>query len=331
MSRIIRWGVIGTANIARVAVIPAIQAAEGSVVSAVASRDPDKAKAFAAKLEIPCFYGTYQELLNDPDIDAVYIPLPNSLHMEWAVKAMNAGKHVLSEKPLALNSDQCRMMEKAAKDNNVLLMEAFMYRFHPRTVKVKEMIEQGVIGDVSTIEASFTFRLNNPENIRLSADLGGGALMDVGCYCVNVIRTMIGQEPVAVSAFSVPAESGVDGSLTGLISFPGGVTAHFDCSLTQERRERYLVAGTDGFLEVSNAFLPGTNDCTIREVRGRSEEKIHTIKGVDEYCLMVEHFTDCIINNKNPRYNAAEAAANMDVINALKKSAGAHGKLTVSG
>jgi xylose dehydrogenase (NAD/NADP) len=326
-NRTIRWGVLGTANIGRVAVIPAIQASKGNELVSIASRNVEKARDFAAKNGIPNSCGSYQELLDNPEIDAVYIPLPNSLHKEWAVKAARAGKHVLCEKPLALSSNECMEMEQAARDSGVFLMEGFMYRFHPRTMKVKAMIDEGVIGKLSTIEASFTFRLTNPDNVRFSAELGGGALMDVGCYCVNVIRTMAGEEPTAVSAQSVPADSGVDGRLAGLMKFNSGILAHFDCSLLDERRERYLVAGDKGFLEVERAFLPGNTDCRIREVHGREKEVVHTIAGDDEYRLMVDHFSDCIVNNRRPEFDAVEAVANMRAIRALTDSADQNGKL----
>jgi len=322
----VKWGVLGTANIARAAVIPALHAAENSAVTAVASRQPDTAAAFAKANGISTAYGSYEELLQDPAIQAVYIPLPNSLHKTWTIRAVEAGKHVLCEKPLALTADECMEMKAAADKAGVLLMEAFMYRFHPRTEKVREMVATGSIGSLSAIEAAFTFRLTRPDNIRFSPELGGGALMDVGCYCVNVIRTMAGSEPGRVSAYETSAPSGVDGRLTGMMMFDDGVQAHFDCSLTDERRERYLLAGADGFLEVERAFLPGSSDCEIREVRGRDGEKIHTIPGADEYQLMVEHFADCVQTGQTPRYSVEEAAANMRVIELLKRSAAAGGQ-----
>lgn len=327
MGKRIRWGVIGTANIAKAAVIPAIQAATDNEVVAIASRSRDRAREYAGERDIARYYGDYRELIDDSEIDAVYVPLPNRLHREWSVEAVRAGKHVLCEKPLAMDAAECLEMKHAADENNVLLMEAFMYRFHPRTEMVKRMVDEGALGRLSTIEASFTFRLTKPENIRFSAELGGGALMDVGCYCVNVIRTMTDEEPTLVSALSVPTESGVDGRLTGLMEFPSGLHAHFDCSLLDERRERYIVAGETGYLEVDGAFLPGDQDVVVKESRGRKGETLHTIKGVDEYRLMVEHFADCIAQGKKPRYNVEEAAANMRAIEALKKSARRKGEV----
>jgi xylose dehydrogenase (NAD/NADP) len=328
-SQNITWGVLGTANIGRVAVIPAIQAAGRSTLLGVASRTPERAGSFADEVGIPRSYGSYAELLADDDISAVYIPLPNALHREWAINAARAGKHVLCEKPLAMDAAQCLEMDQAGKAAGVKMMEAFMYRFHPRTERVIEMVQSGSLGAVSTVESSFTFRLRHAENIRFSHALGGGALMDVGCYCVNVSRTMVGEEPSSVSAVAVPAPSGVEGRLTGFMSFPSGTTAHFDCSLLDERRERYLVAGEDGYVEVENAFLPGETDCDICEVRGRNNRTVHTVSGVNEYQLMVEHFTDCILNDSEPRYGVQEAAANMRAITALLASARSGGEPVV--
>jgi predicted dehydrogenase len=194
------WGVISTSNIGRAAVNPAIQASSNGELLAVASRNEETAREFATKAGLPDYYGSYEALLDDERIDAVYIPLPNSLHREWTVKAAEKGKHILCEKPLALNAAQCDEMQRAAEANGVRLMEAFMYRFHPQTEKVVEMVRKGVVGDLRFIRSAFTFRLTNPDNIRLNPELGGGALMDVGCYCVNVSRTVAGQEPMEVQA-----------------------------------------------------------------------------------------------------------------------------------
>jgi len=323
----LRWGVISTSNIGHVAVNPAIQASRNGELLAVASRNDKTAKEFAEKMNIPTYYSSYEELLNDDGIDAVYNPLPNSLHKEWTIKAAEKGKHILCEKPLALNATECFEMEAATQANGVKLMEAFMYRFHPQTEKVLELMENGVLGDIKMIRSAFTFRLTNPENIRLRQDLGGGALMDVGCYCINISRTLVGIEPIEVQAFAHFGSSGVDEQMVATLHFPNGVLAQFDCSLTMERRETYEVAGTDAYLRVPAAFLPGTKDTTFYEHRGRGEVIEHTLKGADEYQLMVEHFADCVITNKTPRYSAKEAALNMRIIEALYQSARNNGKV----
>lgn len=321
----VRWGVLSTANIGRAAVIPAIQQSGNGDVVAVASRDLQTAADFAQALNIPQAYGDYQALLEDDAIDAVYIPLPNSLHREWVIKAAAAGKHILCEKPLALTAAECAEMAVAARQHGVKLMEAFMYRFHPRTERVLTMVQSGALGDVHQIHAAFTFRLTHRENIRFRPELGGGALMDVGCYCVNVARTLAGREPVSVQARAHWGETGVDDRLAGTLQFADGLIAQFDCALTMARRESYLVAGTERFLEVPNAFLPGTADVEIIERDGRGQPVIHTVDGADEYQLMVEHFADCVLHDRPLRYDVAEAAANMRTIEALYRSARAGG------
>ena len=327
----IRWGVLSTANIGRAAVNPAIQASSNGELVAVASRDAERARSFAAEHGIPQSFGSYEALLERDDIDAVYIPLPNSLHREWAIQAAAAGKHVLCEKPLALDAAECGEMEAAARDNGVKLMEAFMYRFHPRTERVIELVRAGRIGELGAIRSAFTFRLRNSENIRLDPDLGGGALMDVGCYCVNVSRTIMGEEPVAVQATANWTDRGVDEALSGMMRFADGAVAHFDCALTLERSESYEVAGTEGQLSVPAAFLPGVDDVDIHEARGRDGTRAERIPGADEYRRMVEHFADCVLNDRDPRYPASEAAANMRVIAALYASARSGGAAVTVG
>jgi D-xylose 1-dehydrogenase (NADP+, D-xylono-1,5-lactone-forming) len=321
----VRWGVLSTANIGRAAVVPALRASTNGKVVAVASRDHERARAFAEANGIPRALGGYEALLEDPGVDALYVPLPNSMHRDWVVRAAEAGKHVLCEKPLALDASECRDMANAAAEHGVKLMEAFMYRFHPRTERVVEAVREGLIGQVGAVRSAFTFRLTRPDDIRLDPALGGGALMDVGCYCVNVSRTVLGEEPEEVQAIASWTARGVDDRLAGLMRFPGGAVAHFDCGLTLERCEYYEVAGTDGVLRADAAFLPGTDDVVLRESRGRAGSYEHTIPGADEYRLMVEHFADCVLNDRSPRWAAEEAAANVRVIEALYRSARAGG------
>lgn len=320
-SKIVKWGVLSTANIGRARVNPAIQASRNGELVGVASRDKERAREFANHHNIETAYGSYQELLEDERIEAVYIPLPNSLHHEWTIRAAGAGKHILCEKPLALNARQCLEMQQAAQTHGVKLMEAFMYRFHPRTRRVIEMVRQGAIGEARILRSSFTFCVTKPDNIRLNQALGGGALMDVGCYCVNISRTLAGSEPLQVQAFSRVGSSGVDLELVGTLRFPSGLIAQFDCALTVERREEYEIAGPEASLRVPQAFLPGTSETQILETRGRQGDKQHEFPGVDEYQLMVEHFGDCILENREPLCSAVEAARNLRVIEALFASA----------
>ena len=317
----LRWGVLSTANIGRAAVNPAIQASRNGTLLAVASRDGERARAFAEQWGIPRHHGSYEALLDDADIDAVYVPLPNNLHATWTIRAAERGKHVLCEKPLALTAAKCREMERAAVANGVRLMEAFMYRFHPRTEKAMELARSGALGAVRSIRSTFTFRLTRANDIRLDRAMGGGALMDVGCYCVNVSRTLAGAEPVEVQAWATWGPSGIDEQLSGALRFQDGLVAHFDCALTLERRETYEVAGTDASITVEAGFRPGDGNVAIVEHRARGEDIRHEIAGADEYRLMVEHFTDCVLLDGPVRYPALEAVANMAVVEALYESA----------
>jgi len=321
----VRWGVISTANIGRWAVNPAIQASQNGELIAVASRDEARAREFAEQGGIPIAYGSYEALLADDDIDAVYIPLPNGLHREWTIRAAEAGKHVLCEKPLALSEAECREMAAAADANGVKLMEAFMYRFHPRSELMIDMMRGGHVGELRMIQSVFTFRLKSPDNIRLDPELGGGALMDVGCYCVNLSRTAAGCEPVEAQAIAVQSPSGVDEMMTGTLRFPNDLLASFQCGLNTKRREAYELGGTEACLRVADAFLPGDDDVIIEEQRDGAEPITHPIAGVDEYRLMVEHFADCALTGANPRYPVAEAALNMRAIEALYASARQNG------
>jgi D-xylose 1-dehydrogenase (NADP+, D-xylono-1,5-lactone-forming) len=321
MQRKLRWGVLGTANIGRAAVNPAIQTSRNGTLVAVASRDRERAETFAAKWNIPTAHGSYEALLDDPGIDAVYIPLPNRLHFTWTVRAAERGKHVLCEKPLAMTADECLEMKRACDAHGVQLMEAFMYRLHPRTRDVVRRVAIGELGEVGIVRSAFTFRVTRPENIRLSAELGGGALMDVGCYCVNVSRTLLGQEPAEVQAFATWTSSGVDGTMAGSLRFGSGAVALFDCALTLERREFYEVGGTLGSFAAEAAFLPGTADVTLLQRHPGGKETRHKTPGVDQYRLMVEHFADAVLEGTPLLHSAEEAARNMAVIEALYRSA----------
>jgi predicted dehydrogenase len=317
----LRWGILSTANIARAAVIPAIKASRNGDVRAVGSRNRERAYAFASELGIPQSYGSYEALVEADDIDAVYIGLPNSLHCQWTLKAARAGKHVLCEKPLGATAAECEEMERVAQMSGVVLMEAFMYRFHPRIDRVAKLIADGAIGPLRGVQSSFTFRLRRADDIRLQKDLAGGALMDVGCYCVNVSRTLASAEPVEAQAFAHWTQGGVDAQMAGTLRFESGLLAQFDCALTLERRESFQAVGPEGHLSVSAAFLPGLGETTIEEHHGRAGRSIHTLPGADEYQLMVEHFADAVLGGRPVRYPASEAAANLRAIEALYRSA----------
>ena len=321
----IRWGVLSTANIGRKTVTPALQASNNGTVVAVASRDEVRAEAYATDLGIEAFYGDYESLLADPNVDAVYNPLPNSLHKPWTVRALEAGKHVLCEKPMGSNAQECLDMHAAAEQNGRVLMEAFMYRFHPRTERALELLYNNTLGDLKLVRAGFTFTVSDPGNIRLQPDLGGGSLMDVGCYCVNVGRTLLGREPVTAQAFAVWSGRGVDTSMVSVLRFGGDVFVQFHCALDTARQEFVEVVGSEGRMRLNAAFLPGLGDAVV-ELTNHGETTQETIPGADEYRLMGEHFADCVLNGSEPRYGALEAAANMAALEALYASARNGGK-----
>ena len=262
----VRWGVISTAKIGiDKAAILAGDEADHATVTAISSRDPARAKEAAERLGIEKHFGSYQELLGDPDIDAVYIPLPNSMHAEWTIKAAEAGKHVLCEKPLAVDAAQAQEMVDACDEHGVLLMEGFMYRFGNRNLRAREIVKDGGLGEARLVRVGFSFPLpRNPENVRLQKGLAGGALADIGSYTVSVARFLFDAEPMAVDArLDVDKEFEVD--IGGLITmdFPGHRRAVLDFSFAMSRRQRYEVLGTAAAMNVEECFLPATEVRTV--------------------------------------------------------------------
>jgi predicted dehydrogenase len=323
----IRWGILSTANIGRKAVTPAIQASTNGSVCAVASRNYAAARSYAAALGINQSYGNYEALLNDPNIDAIYNPLPNSLHKKWTIRALEAGKHVLCEKPFAVTARDCLDMQAVADKVGVTLMEAFMYRFHPRSEAALAQVTSGTVGKLRFIRSAFTFQIRSRDNIRLNDDLAGGALMDVGSYCVNISRTLTGLEPVEAQAFARFGQSGVDEELYGTLRFENGVVAQFVCGLTLPRREEVSIGGDEGYLEIPHAFTaPKDTPMSLVQNLVDAEPKTQTFDAVDQYRLMVEHFADAVLGHTLLRYDGFEAAKNMSVIEALYRSARDEGK-----
>lgn len=332
MDKKIRWGIISTARIGEGQVIPAIQQSRNGVVAAVASRDLEKGKAFAARCNIPKVYGSYEELIADPEIDAIYNPLPNGLHGKWSIKCAEGGKHVLCEKPLANDAAEAQTMADAFKKRRLLLAEAFMYRFHPQTQLVKQLVDAGGVGQIHLMAASFSFSIDSEDDVRLNRALVGGALMDVGCYCVNVIRYMLGEEPVDVSAFAdFGQRSGVDERLVGLLRFPGGALAHFDCSLRTHFTQTYEIRGTHGRIFVEKAYVPfrpdPDEDIIIRHWKSAPGIEQHQYEEIkvekpNQYTLMAEDFADALLNNRPPRFPIEDSIAQMQAIDRLYAAAG---------
>ncbi|MGH2391377.1 MAG: Gfo/Idh/MocA family protein [Chloroflexota bacterium] len=323
----VRWGILSTARIGLHRFIPGAMASTNGVVSAIASRDRDRAAQAAATLGIPRVHGSYEDLLTDPEVDAVYNPLPNSLHDEWTRKAVEAGKPVLCEKPLARDAAEARALVALCEERHVLLMEAFMYRFHPQHARVRSLLDNGAIGEIRAVRTAFTFNMTplNPANIRLRADLAGGALMDVGCYCVNAARLLFGEEPtLATAAWDFREEFGVEIGMAGALGFSDGRPATFDCGFRAAGQGWYMVVGAEGTIEVPSAFVPNPEPTSVilTDKQGRHEE---TIPGVDQYRLEAEEFAACLIEGRAPRYPAEDAVANMRAVDALYCSARAHG------
>ncbi|MCC7448182.1 MAG: Gfo/Idh/MocA family oxidoreductase [Anaerolineae bacterium] len=321
----IRWGIISTARIARNAVIPAIQHSRNGIVAAVGSRDLAKARAYADDLHIEKAYGSYEELLADPNIDAIYNPLPNDGHLPWSIAAAKAGKPTLVEKPVALNAQQAQAMVDAFRSANVLLAEAFMYRYHPQHQKVRDLLAAGVTGPISLIDACFTFALrpDDVNNVRLKPELGGGGLMDVGCYCVNLCRFITGEEPDVVTGQAVIGKtSGVDEAFVGTLHFPGGTMAHFDCGVRTTFRNTYTLKGPQGAITVDKAFRPADGGpAIIRVDRANQDTEIIEIPPCDQYQLMVEDFGDAVMRGRKVTYDPADSVKNMRVLDALAQAA----------
>jgi xylose dehydrogenase (NAD/NADP) len=321
--RRLQWGVLGSARIARRCVIPALNRSRNGELHGLACRSEERVQSLAQKHEIPLACASYEELLGDPRIEAVYIPLPNHLHSAWTLRAIGAGKHVLCEKPLALNAIEAQVMAQAARDNGVFLMEAFMYRFHPRSRRIKALVDQGAIGDSRLIRTAFCFRHPDLTDARFRPEMGGGALLDVGCYGVSLARWIFGAEPEMVQACAEYGVSGVDLTTVGLLRFSGGRFAVVEASFQSALQQTFSIVGTEGAIELpQDAFIPWEKDALFR-LRGVDEEegKVEVIPGVDEYQLMVEHFADAVLGNASLDFPPEESVKNMRVLDALAQAA----------
>ncbi|MFV1990536.1 MAG: Gfo/Idh/MocA family protein [Acidimicrobiales bacterium] len=318
---IVRWGILSTAKIGTAQVIPAIQAAENSEVVAIASRDSVRAESVAAELGIARSHSSYQALLDDPDVDAVYIPLPNHLHAKWTLKAASAGKHVLCEKPLAMNASEAKAMVDGCEAAGVLLMEAFMYRLHPAWVRTRHLIAQGHIGELRTVQSFFSYFNRDPHNIRNVLEMGGGAVMDIGCYSINLSRMLFGSEPVAVSAsVQRDPEFGVDVLTSALLEFAGGGQATFTCGTQLQRHQDALIVGSDGRIEIAVPFTPDPRRessivvASARQPADPGASEVITFPAVNQYTIQAELFADAILSGKPVPTPPADAVANMAVI-----------------
>ncbi|NNF47205.1 MAG: Gfo/Idh/MocA family oxidoreductase [Desulfofustis sp.] len=325
----LRWGVLGNALIARKCVMPAIGASKNGVVHGLATSLPGAAEALVEEHGIVRLTENYDDLLDDPAIDAIYVPLPNHLHELWVIRALNAGKHVLCEKPLACSAAEAVTMAEAASRNGRLLMEAQMYRFHPRTQRIEEMVAEGAIGVPRLVRAAFCFSMSEDllaagSNYRLNSVRGGGALFDVGCYGVGVARLFLKQRVSRVQALALERNgSGVDLHLVGNLDFDGSALASIEASFCSGLQQTYSVIGSGGVVEVpQDGFIPWDNDALIFHRVGDSDsaEPI-VIEGTDQYRLMVEHFGDRVADGAAPLVSLEDSIQNLAVLDALAESA----------
>ena len=311
-----KWGVLSTADINR-KVIPGAHASDKVELVGVASRDQDRADAYAREWEIPRAYGSYEELLADPDVEAVYISLPNTLHAEWSIKAANAGKHVLCEKPFTRHPEEVVAAFDAAERNGVLLSEAFMYRHNPQTAKLVQLVRDGAVGELRLIRSAFSYGLYDRDNIRLRTDVEGGALMDVGCYNVSGSR-VLGGEPERVWGEAWYGPSGTDWVFAGTLRFPGDVVATFDCGTALANRDELEAIGSEGSL-----FLDDPWHClqpVIELRRDDSTERIE-LEPVDSYRLQLENVSDAIRGEAELLLGREDALGQARALEALHRSA----------
>jgi len=318
MTDVLRWGLLSTANINK-AVIKPIQANDGHKLAAVGSRDAAKARAYAEKHQIERAHGSYEALLADPNVDVIYNSLPNHLHAEWTIKACQAGKHVLCEKPFALTLEELDAIESAARKAGVVVEEAFMYRHHPQTLKVKEIIDQGVLGRLSLARGVFSFFLESSENVRLKPEWGGGSLWDVGVYPVSYLRTMLGGAPEAVFGTQVLGPSGVDISFSAELFFPNQVLGQIQCGFNADYHTTVEIIGEKGSLTLLDPFKPYDEGEIILTRNGHTERIF--VKGEDLYLGEVQDMAECIFHGKTPRVTIDDSRQNTRVVLSLLESA----------
>jgi len=334
--RKIRWGVLGYAYIAREAVIPAIVRSSNSVFQAIASRDTAKLDECRKKFGAVKTHASYEALLNDPEVDAVYIPLPNALHREWTIKAAEHGKHILCEKPIGLNAAECREMMAVCTKHGVTLMEAFMYRYTDCTRKVVEVLRSGVLGEIRQINSTFRFLLANADSIKYQPGLGGGSLYDVGCYPVNFTGLVVDElariQAVATGKPAGPAplpesisvqcvkEGGVDVLFAALLKYPSGLIASLHSGFNAQMQIESQLVGSKGVLQVPNTFMDDAGVLTLT-VGGKVEKTI-PFEQSDRYRLEVEDFADAILNKRAPFFSLTETLRNMELIDRLYSACG---------
>lgn len=314
----LRWGILSTADIGMTKVTPAIQRAHNSEVVAISSRSLDRVREAAAKLDIPNAYGSYEEMLAADDVNAVYIPLPNDLHAEWTMKAAAAGKHILCEKPLAMTSAQAEEMVRFCDSAGVKLAEAFMYRLHPTWVEARRLVDAGAIGELQTVQSWFSYYNDDPANIRNKMENGGGAIMDIGCYNINLSRMLFGSEPSVIQAsVKRDPEMKIDILTSAILEFPGGGQATFTCTTRAEDDQRVHIVGNEGRIDFEIPFnIPPDEDTHILVTTdGVTETK--AFAAADAYTIQAEAFADAVLSDTEVAVPLTDAIANMVVVETI--------------
>lgn len=313
-ARRLRWGILGCARISRRGLIPGILESSQGDLFVLGSRNAQTARQWAEEFGIPKSVGSYEEVICDPEVDAVYIPLPNELHKEWVYAAADAGKHVLCEKPLALDVGEAKAMAAHCRTRGVRLVEAFMWRHQPRVAGLRDLVAQRRIGDLRLIRSSFSFTID-PGDWRLDPARGGGALWDVGCYGVSTARLFAGGEPDVIRSVARMGPTGVDLSLTAVMQFPSGVLAQVDCSFEQPFRCTYELVGTEGTLEVPDAYLPPERPIALLKTSAGTEEL--AFAGGNQYAAMVDDFARLVQSPDISESLAEDGVAQMETLVAI--------------
>jgi predicted dehydrogenase len=315
----IRFGVLSTAKIGREKVIPAMQQSKYCEITAICSRNKERAEEVASQMNIPRAYGTYEELLADPEIDAIYNPLPNNLHVQWSIKSLMAGKHVLCEKPIGMNADDARKLLDASKQfPDLKVMEAFMYRHHPRWKRVVELVRSGKLGEIKAVHSFFSYYNDDPQNYRNSAEMGGGGLMDVGCYSISVARLIFGRKPVSAAGISeFDSDFKVDRLTSGLLNFETG-TSVFSCS-TQCYKDQYVkIFGTRGKIELDWPFNPDFTKLTLLKSVIDEIEITEEFEPCDHFTLQGDAFARSILDDTPVPISLEDTIENMEVIDMVR-------------
>jgi predicted dehydrogenase len=337
MSSLLRWGILGTGNIAK-QFAGGVATSKRCSVAVVGSRQESSARDFASKYAVPVSYGSYGEVLDDRNVDAVYISLPNSMHHEWTLEAIRAGKHVLCEKPIASNAVQAEEMFDAAQAKGVKLVEAFMYRSHPVTLAAVEQVRNGAIGQLKMVRTSFCYRTSKiAGNIRFDKKLYGGALMDIGCYCINLSRLLANQEPETMHAVGQLHLTGVDEMTSGILKFRNGVMASFTCGMSLQADNTAYISGNEGYIEIPVPWKPPQKQATYTIARSTPpkmdsanataaptppRQRFELDAPCDLFGLEADDFAATVLDNAPPRISRVDSIGNMRVLDELRQQVG---------